>query len=89
MSKHRKWSRLKALMKHLPRDILPYCNGKKRFPDKKSAVSAVNFLMRHGHGRRHRPDYVRVYPCPDCQGYHMTSRHIERVKLGNGWPHVG
>ena len=69
--------------------------GKTRYPDKKAALSAINYRARrrhdHGHGRhntsrRGKEKALRAYPCPDCRGWHLTSnvprgpRHDQRPK---------
>lgn len=53
--------------------------GKKRYPDKKTALSAANFRLhrRGGTGNRKAPrrgkvKALRAYPCPDCHGWHLT-----------------
>lgn len=46
------------------------CNGKVRYHDKRAALTAKNYRMR-GHNRK-RPDHLRAYPCPECQGWHLT-----------------
>ncbi len=43
---------------------------KNRYPDKKAALTARNSIM-SGH-RRNRPKKLRAYPCPDCDGRHLT-----------------
>lgn len=43
---------------------------KNRYPDKKSALTARNAVLR-GH-RRNQPKSLRAYPCPDCAGWHLT-----------------
>jgi hypothetical protein len=43
------------------------CRGKRKY-DKKGAVTVKNDRMR----RAHTP--LRVYNCPDCHGWHVTSR---------------
>lgn len=41
--------------------------GKKRRPDYESAIAAAIRCSRRG-----KP--LRVYLCPDCGGYHLTSK---------------
>jgi hypothetical protein len=48
--------------------------GKKLYPDKKAAVSAVNLQISLRHGRHHGAKALRVYACPIRKGWHMTSR---------------
>ncbi len=43
---------------------------KNRYDDKKAALSARNAIFR-GH-RRNRPKKLRAYPCPACNGWHLT-----------------
>lgn len=45
--------------------------GKKRYPSKRDASRAKNARLR---SFRNRPAYLRAYPCPDCQGWHLTHR---------------
>lgn len=42
-------------------------SGKIRYPNKLGAKIAVASLERHGKGRR-------IYKCPDCFGWHLTSQ---------------
>lgn len=51
------------------------CNGKKCF-DKKGAESARNKRLKpKRHERRHgTPDKLRIYECPDCGRWHLTSK---------------
>ena len=57
-------------MRGMSHDPLQLCNGKKRYPNHKSAKSAVNLLMMGL--ENHRPDYLRIYYCPECGGHHLT-----------------
>lgn len=51
----------------------PKCNGKICY-SKKDAETARNHRTK-GRGRRHnRPDFLRVYHCPDCNFFHLTSK---------------
>jgi hypothetical protein len=45
--------------------------GKNRYPDKKSARTALNACLRQ-RGRHGRPEWLRAYHCPDCLGWHLT-----------------
>jgi len=56
-----------------PRFTRPACT-KHRYPDKKSALTAINHRL-HGH-QRNRPEYLRAYPCPDCRGWHLTKNNL-------------
>lgn len=50
---------------------------KKRYSDKKTAVTAMNGLK-----KRHNLHYtnkLRVYPCPECRGWHLSK--IDRGKV--------
>lgn len=50
------------------------CEGKARY-NKKAALSAVNRRTRGRSEYRHnRPDFLRAYPCPHCNGWHLTKR---------------
>ncbi len=44
-----------------------YCNGKRTY-DKKGAQTAQN--------ARYKQDHIelRIYPCPDCHGWHLTKQ---------------
>jgi hypothetical protein len=53
------------------------CVRKRRYPDKKSATTAANLQLRIHNGRHHGAKDLRVYPCPFCRGWHMTSRMSE------------
>lgn len=46
------------------------CTGKHRYPNKKSAATKLNRIMRSH--RRNRPDYLRAYHCEHCNGWHLT-----------------
>lgn len=50
------------------------CSAKKRYPDKKTAVSAINFAWKRRQ-RKHRPKTdLRAYHCPDCNSWHLTHK---------------
>lgn len=51
----------------------PRCR-KVQYPDRKSAVSAINLLMKRGTRRRNKPKFLRTFVCPDCQSWHLTSQ---------------
>jgi hypothetical protein len=47
------------------------CESKNRYPTKKAARTAINAAMRR---RRKRPEHLREYQCPVCNGYHLTHK---------------
>jgi hypothetical protein len=47
------------------------CATKVRY-SKREAQAAINRIM-HGH-RRNRPDTLRAYHCPFCDGWHLTKQ---------------
>jgi hypothetical protein len=47
--------------------------GKRRYPDRKAAQSAINLLLRR-RGRHGIPEALRSYPCPQCRGWHLTKK---------------
>jgi hypothetical protein len=50
--------------------------GKARYRDK---VAAQLALLRLGRvEQRREKDAVRVYPCPKCKGWHLTSKGARR-----------
>lgn len=53
------------------------CTSKRRFDDKRAAVTAKNSWSRR-RGRHGRAESVRIYPCPICKGWHMTKLETER-----------
>lgn len=55
-----------------------YCNGKIRYARKRDAATARNARLRH---TAHRPDALRVYHCPDCNGHHLTSSALPLTRL--------
>lgn len=47
--------------------------GKKIYPMKKDALTAKNIRTQgRQRQRRHRPQYLRAYECPDGAGWHLT-----------------
>lgn len=63
----------KSAMRHFD---LPKGCGKNRYPDKKAAASMANFLKKRESGdrRRGRQKNYRIYCCPDCKGWHLSSK---------------
>jgi len=55
------------------RKELEYCNDKPCY-DKKGAQSAKNFRMRSAH------TILRIYNCPDCNLWHLTSKDVRVEK---------
>lgn len=49
------------------------CLNKKRYDDKKAAMSELNLRVA-GRSRRRRgkPVSLRAYACPHCRGWHLT-----------------
>ncbi|HEY8898913.1 MAG TPA: hypothetical protein VIM61_00660 [Chthoniobacterales bacterium] len=47
------------------------CESKNRYPTKKAARTAINAALRR---RRKRPEHLREYQCPVCNGYHLTHK---------------
>lgn len=51
------------------------CNKKAQYPDKKSALSAINIRTKGRRENRHNrlpPGGLRAYHCPDCNKWHIT-----------------
>jgi hypothetical protein len=47
------------------------------YPSKKDAVSQINFRTRGRSQYRHgRPEALRAYHCPHCNGWHITHTDI-------------
>jgi len=40
---------------------------------KKDAMTALNAAMRR---HSNRPEKLRAYPCPNCRGWHLTSKEF-------------
>lgn len=49
--------------------VVRSCTSKRRYDDKKAAVSHINLMLRHGRGNTR---HLRAYPCEECHGYHIT-----------------
>ena len=47
--------------------------GKNRYPDKKTALTVRNHRTSMHHGRQ-KTKSLRVYHCPDCNGWHLAHR---------------
>lgn len=46
--------------------------GKTRYRDREEAKDAIRTIKLSGEVRDKRP--VRAYECPDCRGWHLTSK---------------
>jgi hypothetical protein len=61
---------------------LPKCS-KKRYRDKEEAVAAMHYRL--SPPRIGQPDesaeYLRVYPCQYCFGWHMTSQRPNYTRV--------
>jgi uncharacterized protein (DUF3820 family)/uncharacterized protein YlaI len=51
------------------------CN-KRTYPTKKSAMDSIVIPKT----KSNRPVPIRAYECPECSGWHLTSKEYERVK---------
>ena len=66
---------------------IPVCspNGKKRFRDKKSALQVLQHAQAtaalHPDSRRRE---TRTYRCPDCNGWHLTSKPLRPYQVFPG-----
>lgn len=58
----------RAKRKHFPR---AKCHGKKRFM---TEIEATMAMLRIQGTSTHDVVPIRVYPCPDCHGWHLTSK---------------
>ena len=61
-----------SLIARLVAEEADSCGGKVRYASKKLAVTSKNRAMSR---RRHRPKFLRAYPCPDCRGWHLTHQN--------------
>jgi hypothetical protein len=48
------------------------------YPTKRDAQTARNAAFRR---RRHRPDFLRIYACPECNGWHLTHKELWNTTL--------
>lgn len=49
--------------------------GKKRYADKRTALTVANQRGRREFGRRRgKVKHLRAYACPECEGWHLSSR---------------
>ncbi len=52
-----------------PKERRKMCTGKRRYPTEGRAMNGAISSVRHGY-----MGAARVYHCPLCDGYHLTSR---------------
>lgn len=58
---------------------IPCPTGKRKFPDRVSALLALADTLARSDGRRNE---VRAYHCPKCRRWHLTSKAVyERPSL--------
>ena len=50
------------------------CHAKKRYPTEAIAARAASCAMMR---KLDAPDFLRVYRCPTCRGYHLTSKPFD------------
>lgn len=48
--------------------------GKLRYADKKAALTAANYRAHDHQNKRGKVKQLRAYCCPDCAGWHLSSR---------------
>lgn len=53
-------------------DTNKMCKAKKSYEDKKTALTAKNWREKHDHDIK--PGSLRIYNCPICKKWHMTSK---------------
>lgn len=61
------------------------CGGKIRYRDKDEAIASAHLRTTGARGGdRPHAEYLRVYECGRCKGWHLTSQiaHAERVSAG-------
>jgi len=51
------------------------CNGKRRYDDKKAAVSEINRFRKTRRGAHGGPEDLRAYACPLCKSWHLSKKH--------------
>jgi hypothetical protein len=54
---------------------------KQRYPGEKEARNALKKLhlhTRHNLGKRHKHKECRTYKCETCNGWHLTSKRLQR-----------
>ena len=57
-------------------------SGKVSYPDRKAAETAMNWIMSNKRDKKLK--LKRVYKCPTCKNYHLTSDKKEKgMKPGN------
>lgn len=54
------------------------CLSKTRYPDKRAAHTAYNLAMKK-RGRHGRAMELRIYPCPNCGGHHLTKQREDEA----------
>jgi RNase P subunit RPR2 len=79
------WLTVDGLTTHLDKDHDPYVvvsccgSGKLRYPDEKAArVGLVGAIVGRNRGKNQRRE-CRVYACPACFGWHLTSTPLASV----------
>jgi len=55
--------------------VVERCRHKTRYASKKDALTMFNHRTKGRHHRRHgRAEFLRVYHCRFCNGWHLTHR---------------
>jgi len=61
----------------LPPEPIRYCDGKPCY-DKRGAETVLNRrFKRHA---RNRPDFLRIYHCPECNLWHLTHKRRDKFQ---------